>query len=130
MLHISHYLRSGQSEGLSAQIPVQGDDEIGEMARVVEQFLENRRQLAATKDSLRQSEEVLRTLIDSAPIAIVGLDLHGKVEVVWSRGAEQMFGWRAEEVMGKLLPTVAEHNLSEFRGLHDQVLQRDDSGRD
>ncbi|WP_051689590.1 ATP-binding protein [Pelobacter seleniigenes] len=121
LLQISHYLRSGKSEGLSPQIPVRGNDEIGEMARVVEQFLENRSQLASTKDSLRQSEEVLRTLIDSAPIAIVGLDLEGKVEVVWSRGAEQMFGWRAEEVMGKILPTVAEHNLAEFRGLHEQV---------
>jgi signal transduction histidine kinase len=53
---VSHYLRSGgASRGqlrAPVRVPVQGDDEIGEMARAVEQFLEDRQRLAEANEEL------------------------------------------------------------------------------
>jgi hypothetical protein len=40
---VSHYLRLGSADDGRVLVPVYGDDEIGEMARAVEQFLEDRR---------------------------------------------------------------------------------------
>ena len=48
---VSRHLRSSADEAAS-QLPVAGDDEIGQMARAVEQFLADRRELAATNQAL------------------------------------------------------------------------------
>jgi signal transduction histidine kinase len=42
---VSHHLRLGDGAGEAVRVPVQGDDEIGEMARSVEHFLADRRRL-------------------------------------------------------------------------------------
>lgn len=49
---VSHFLRSCDTSDKHPRVPVQGDDEIGEMARRVEQFLEDRQQLAERKAEL------------------------------------------------------------------------------
>lgn len=44
---VSHYLRNAGKEGVQeTSVPVSGDDEIGEMARAVEQYISERQQLA------------------------------------------------------------------------------------
>jgi signal transduction histidine kinase/DNA-binding NarL/FixJ family response regulator len=55
LLLVSHYLRSGDMDSEQIVVPVQGSDEVGDMARAVEQFLEDRRQLTKTKLSLQQA---------------------------------------------------------------------------
>jgi len=57
-------------------------------------------------------------MLEACPLAIMSLDLEGKVKM-WNRGAEEMFGWLAEEVLGSELPTV----LEEERAAHRQFLQ-------
>jgi PAS domain S-box-containing protein len=52
---VSHFLRHGDAGSVQAGVPVQGGDEIADMARAVEQFLEDRRQR-------RQAEDALKTL--------------------------------------------------------------------
>ncbi len=52
LLQVSRYLRRDAAAGETPRIPVRGDDEIGEMARAVEQFMEDRRQLAAAHREL------------------------------------------------------------------------------
>jgi signal transduction histidine kinase len=50
---VSNYLRQGDVAGRELpRVPVQGGDEIGEMARAVEQFLADRRRLAETNSEL------------------------------------------------------------------------------
>jgi signal transduction histidine kinase/DNA-binding response OmpR family regulator len=50
---VSHFLRSGDAGEKQPHVPVSGNDEIGQMARRVEQFLEARQQLAErTKELL------------------------------------------------------------------------------
>jgi PAS domain S-box-containing protein len=70
---------------------------------------------------LRQSNDLLRALIEAAPVAIMGLDLDGRVHTVWNPAAERMTGWSAQEVMGQFLPTVPEEKREEFRRFRELI---------
>ena len=60
-----------------------------------------------------------RTCIDSARDALIALDAAGDV-VVWSAAAERMYGWPADEVIGRPLPwRDGERRGSEHRQLHE-----------
>ena len=60
-----------------------------------------------------------RSCIDSARDALIALDAAGDI-VVWSAAAERMYGWSADEVMGRPLPwRDGERRGSEHRQLHD-----------
>ncbi len=51
---VSHFLRHGDAGNTQAGVPVQGGDEIADMARAVEQFLEDRRQRRQAEDALKE----------------------------------------------------------------------------
>ena len=51
---VSHALRHGEIDGAQANVPVHGGDEIADMARAVEQFLEDRRQRGQAEDALQR----------------------------------------------------------------------------
>ena len=53
-----------------------------------------------TEQSLRDSEERYRTLVDSANDGIVLQDSFGRI-LTWNKEAERIFGVRAEDVLGK-----------------------------
>jgi signal transduction histidine kinase len=55
---VSYYLRRGDSDAPSAGIPVQGRDEIADMARAVELFLEDRRQRKQAEQQLTAARDV------------------------------------------------------------------------
>lgn len=59
-----------------------------------------------------------QAMLETCPLAVMSLDLDGKV-VTWNRGAERIFGWRAEEVLGRELPTVPPSEHEEYRRLLD-----------
>jgi PAS domain S-box-containing protein len=63
--------------------------------------LENRvqertRELQLNEQTLREQAQ----LLDLAPVAILATDQDSVIRV-WSRGAEQMYGWTAQEAVGK-----------------------------
>jgi PAS domain S-box-containing protein len=49
--------------------------------------------------ALRSSEERLRAIADSAPDAIVSTDSRGAI-VAWNPGAQAIYGWRGDEILG------------------------------
>ena len=51
---VSHALRHGDADGMRAGVPVHGGDEIADMARAVEQFLEDRRRRGQAEDALQR----------------------------------------------------------------------------
>jgi PAS domain S-box-containing protein len=63
-----------------------------------------------------------QAMLETCPLGIMSLDLEGKVRM-WNRGAEQMFGWRAEEVLGRELPTVLECDREEHRRILESQFQ-------
>ncbi|WEF34402.1 PAS domain S-box protein [Pseudoduganella chitinolytica] len=61
--------------------------------------------LARSLDTVRRSEERIRTILETAQDAFVGMDSNGRI-TDWNPQAEQMFGWRRDEVLGKPLHEV------------------------
>ncbi|MGB9604920.1 MAG: PAS domain S-box protein [Bryobacteraceae bacterium] len=86
---------------------------------------------------LRQANATLRTVIETSPLAICTLDARGCVRS-WNAAAQRIFGWKAEEVMGRLLPVVPDElgvlfwsqfeesrRGGDFRNLQGPALRKD-----
>ena len=54
------------------------------------------------QDGLRRSEARLRTVLDSALDAVIGMDARGLV-TTWNPRAEEIFGWSREDAVGRKL---------------------------
>ena len=89
-------------------VPVHGDDEIGAMARAVERFLSDRRQLATTRTLLEAEQQRLTAIIDNTADSIVVLQ-GGRV-LQLNRAAERMFGFSSAQAGGQAGDTL----LAEF----------------
>ncbi len=63
-------------------------------------------------------------LLRCAPAAIIVLDHEGRV-ILWSPAAEQLFGWREDEVLGHINPVVPDEAMEEYR----ELLQREMQGQ-
>ncbi|MCA9974122.1 MAG: PAS domain S-box protein, partial [Anaerolineales bacterium] len=74
-----------------------------------------------TERELQRSNNLLRAIIEAAPAAIVGLDLEGNVQTVWNPAAERMLGWRAQEVMGRPMPSVPTEAQEEFKSFRETM---------
>lgn len=66
------------------------------------------------EEALRTSNETLRVVNESAPVAIAFLDLEGRVRF-WNPAAERLFGWKEDEVLGRLSPVIPEDQAEQFR---------------
>jgi len=79
------------------------------------------RALALDEGKLRRTTQLLSTLIDAAPLAILAVDSNGCVRS-WNRAAEQVFGWTEAEILGQTVPFVPPQALEAFRGSLHRVL--------
>lgn len=71
-----------------------------ELQRSTELLKHEVRERQRAEDELRDAHARLRSLIDNSPLAVVEWDNQFRVQR-WSMQAEHMFGWRADEVLGK-----------------------------
>lgn len=60
------------------------------------------------ENTLKETSNMLQTLVSSSPVGIVLLDMNLNL-IIWNPTCEKIFGWTAEEVMGKPLPFVPEN---------------------
>ncbi|MEK8031242.1 ATP-binding protein [Ideonella sp. DXS29W] len=98
---VSQALRHAGGPVVSAGPPmaaVRDDDEIGEMARSVEQFLRDRSQLALTRARLEIEQQRLAAIIDNTADCIMVMQSGGIRQL--NRAAEQMFGLKQEQARG------------------------------
>ncbi|MFP3912390.1 MAG: transporter substrate-binding domain-containing protein [Desulfobacteraceae bacterium] len=79
-----------------------------------------RRRVREKTRELKESAEFQRAMIACSPVALYSIDLQGNVQA-WNTSAERIFGWTAEEVMGKPLPIVPEDKQEEFAALRKRV---------
>ena len=73
--------------------------------------------------NLRESEECFRLTANSIKDALILLSGDGKI-IFWNRAAEQIFGYTAEEAMGRVLHDLLipdRHRASVAKGLNDFV---------
>jgi PAS domain S-box-containing protein len=66
-------------------------------------------------EEVQNSNERYRGLIEASPVAITELDFEGRVRS-WNQGATEMFGWTADESIGRFNPTVPEGERAFFTG--------------
>jgi PAS domain S-box-containing protein len=69
---------------------------------------------AAQLEAIQNAHAHQQALIDASPVAIIDFDLDGRVRS-WNAGAADMFGWRAEEAIGRISPIVPADELELFR---------------
>jgi PAS domain S-box-containing protein len=69
---------------------------------------------------LRAVSEERQALVDSSPLAIWTVDLQGAV-TFWNKASETIFGWTAEEVVGRPLPVIPDDDWTEYRRLLGRV---------
>jgi len=116
--------------GADAYIPHRPADDTTEL------LVTRVRSLAATaRDRRRQGRTIqrLESLVAAAPISIIEFDRDGVVQR-WSPGAERMFGWSAEEVVGGPLPIIPEGERETYcerlqRVLDGETIRREETRR-
>ena len=80
-----------------------------------------RRQRAAERDSYRERERLFSAAVESSNDAIITKSLSGIV-TGWNRAAESLFGFSAEEAIGKNVDIIVPDKLrSEVHGILDRV---------
>lgn len=73
---------------------------------------------------LTESEARYRTVLENSPVAIIGLSKEQWI-TTWNRGAEQIFGYREAEIIGKPVPAIFHSNSGdEWRRLFAEVLSK------
>ena len=63
--------------------------------------------------AVRAAHDTLRSTMDAAPQAIIGVDTCWNI-TLWNRAAEEMLGWAASDVLGKPLPYIPDSELAAF----------------
>jgi PAS domain S-box-containing protein len=69
--------------------------------------------LSAQLEAIRASSAYHRALIDASPVAVVDFDFEGRVRS-WNAAATQIFGWTAEEAIGRFSPIVPDEERELF----------------
>ena len=106
---------SGELPSLPPQQPRQGEFEyLTDVVNRIAGLLKRQSEI------LRESEMKFRSVAQSANDAIISADHDGNV-MAWNKGAEQIFGYPEEEILGKPLTTLMPER---YRALHEQGLQR------
>jgi two-component system cell cycle sensor histidine kinase/response regulator CckA len=94
-------------------------DASGALTRIIGMAQDITERVAAEAE-LRRAHGTLATLLAAAPVAITAVDAHDHV-TMWNLAAERLFGWRADEVLGKPLPTLTDDTRDEFIRLRGEA---------
>src|ERR1041385_1419931 len=78
--------------------------------------------LQALQEETRSGNEKWRALLAAAPVAIIALDLDGRV-TSWNPAAERLFDWSAAEVIGRSNPIVPVDRRAEERAILDRAMK-------
>jgi len=91
-----------------------------ELALRVRQVLTREAAARKAEAELRQTKDFFERLINSSADGIIAADLKGNI-IIFNKGAEELFGYRAEEVIGKVNvkdlypPGVARQVMAQLR---------------
>ena len=78
------------------------------------------RQLTNPTRELEIVRRQLDVIVGSSPLAIISVD-RDRLVTMWSRAAEQIFGWQAAEVLGQPYPLVPDSERESFERLWESV---------
>lgn len=75
------------------------------------------------ENSLWQSHHALKAVIEASPIAVITLDQEKKV-TIWNPAAEEIFGWKAEEILNQPYPLIPKEHEKDFEKRFDDVVNQ------
>jgi PAS domain S-box-containing protein len=75
--------------------------------------------------ALREARQHMAAIVESSVDAIVGLDLEGRINA-WNRGAESIFGYAREEMVGRHITTIVP---PELHNEEQEIIARVRSGK-
>jgi len=93
-------------------------DEVGHLADAFNRMAVS---LERRQDELQQARDTLSAIIDASPVAITCCDLERRV-VLWNRSAEQIYGYTAEEAIGRRAKVVPPDEAAEASDLFRRAL--------
>ena len=76
----------------------------------------------AAESELASTSERLAVIVKNSPVAIISLDLDYKV-TSWNEAAEEIFGWKCSEVLGKPLPYILETQKEDYERMNVETLK-------
>jgi PAS domain-containing protein len=88
-------------------------DEVGNLADTFNRMATS---LERRQYEVQQSNDTLSAVIDASPVAIVCSDLDRRI-MLWSRSAEQLYGYTAEQTIGTPIKIVPPEGRAESRAL-------------
>ncbi|GIW81290.1 MAG: hypothetical protein KatS3mg105_3097 [Gemmatales bacterium] len=74
------------------------------------------------EEKLWSANQTLQAVVQCSPLAINIIDCEGRV-LMWNPASERIFGWTAQEVVGKRLPTIPDDKRDEFETMLSEVRQ-------
>ncbi|OUL18896.1 hybrid sensor histidine kinase/response regulator [Nostoc sp. RF31YmG] len=85
-----------------------------------------RRDRQRAEQILRQTDDMLRAVVNASPIAIITLHVDGRV-MTWNPAAQEIYGWDAKEIIDRRLPLVSGDEQEIFernfqRALHNETV--------
>lgn len=106
----------------SPSLGVGSINEVGRLAKgidaIISKLLLSLEQSRENQAQLRETKERLEALIAAAPIATIVLGAD-RIVYLWNKAAEEIFGWKEEEVVGRILP---DDHSEMYEKLRAQVL--------
>jgi PAS domain S-box-containing protein/putative nucleotidyltransferase with HDIG domain len=76
------------------------------------------------KGGIGTNEQSLVALVKASPLGIIAIDLDGKI-LLWNRAAEEITGWREEEVSGLSIQILADEKWEEYEVLRRRTLNQE-----
>ncbi len=86
-------------------LPVQGRDEISEMALAFNAMLER---IKRSEADLLESEQRMRMIVENLPVMAEALDEHERI-IFWNKECEQVTGYSSEEILAHPHPLALLH---------------------
>ncbi|RPJ38692.1 MAG: PAS domain S-box protein, partial [Chloroflexi bacterium] len=115
----------GQTRAVAQKIftiPTERGFRVAAVSRDVTERKKAEEALRQSQAALSESNETLQAIVDGSPVAISMMDLDGNMEL-WNPASERVFGWAAEEVLGKPNPIIPPERRGEYGVINQQMFQ-------
>lgn len=86
---------------------------VGRLSELSIQVKQELAERTKAEELLRETSQTLMALVQESPLAIMVLDVEGKV-TLWNPAAEKTLGWAAEEITGRFFAFLDPHSREEF----------------
>ncbi|GAB6283350.1 MAG: hypothetical protein STSR0008_21140 [Ignavibacterium sp.] len=97
-------------------------DELSKDISFAVEFIKTEEERNIILENYRATNNSLEAIISASPVAIMDLDFQGNVKSIYNKTAENIFGWKKEEAIGKIPPFISKNKITEFHSFLNQIL--------